>query len=407
MNELKLAEAAHEAAREALTAAVAEAERITERLNAGDETVTVAEAISAPAAVKVAEAKVKATARKLRQEEDEQPLPTAPALRTGDGVAEAGRAMAKAVKAAETARAGLAKAEHNLLTAQGKLDAAEGSLAEALAGDPSTAIHFANLLVNSGVTGCNVEVIGRGGLTAFSRGTLPVVHVAPNGAGSVSVCHLGRYANDALPDAEAISRALSLDGWAGGFGEWSEADEAPPEDCVMHTAVLELRPRGTLPWAGWEDAGSDERSADLLDGLDEILSEARHALRGGHRDMKVYTRTNRAPLALSVAEDGLHTVTVGLAVSHYTNGSTPLSRGADGEAMAKLWRALVGATDWMLGVVVKVEPVKGVPSWAAEVPMRVESARDTVVHYAKVTAVFRVAEGRTVNLGMLGLADAA
>lgn len=407
MNELKLAEAAHKAAGEALTAAVAEAERITERLNAGDETVTVAETMEAPAAVRVAEAKLKATARKLRQVEDEQPLPTAPALRTGDGVAEAGQAMAKAVKAAETARAGLAKAEHNLLTAQGKLDAAEGRLAEAVAGDPSTAIHFANLLVNSGVTGCNVEVISRGGLAMFSRGALPVVHVAPNGAGSVSVCHLGRYANDALPDAEAISRALSLDGWAGGFGEWSEADEAP-EDCVMHTAVLELRPRGTLPWAGWEDAGSDERGADMLDGMDEILSGARHALRGGHRDMKVYTRTNRAPLALSVAGDGLHVMKVGMVVSHYASGSTKLTPGTAVErAQAAFWAALVGQVDWELGVVVKVEKAKGVPSWAGSVPLDVKGSTDAFTQYAEITTAFRVAEGRQADPAMLGLADAA
>ncbi len=405
MNEqLIAAEAATEAARAALAEAIAEAERIAERLTAGDETVTVTEAMEAPAAVKVAEAKLTAATRKLRQAEDGQPLPAAPALRVSAGVTEAGQVLAGAEKAAQTARAGLLKAEHNLLTAQGKLEAAEGRLAEAVAGDPAPAVHLAKVLSEAGILRSHVEVAARGDELP-KRGTLPLLRVSPGGGRRVLLTHYGRFEDDGVPDGREIARVLSLDGWRN--VPWN-FDVAENEDgsILASTSIVDMEPRAVAAWAEAVDINGED-GHDMLDGMDEILSEARHALRGGHRDMKVYSRTNRAPLALSVAEDGLHTVTVGLAVSHYTNGSTPLSRGADGEAMAKLWRALVGATDWMLGVVVKVEPVKGVPSWAAEVPVRVESARDTVVHYAKVTAVFRVAEGRTVNLRMLGLANAA
>lgn len=403
MNEqLIAAEAATEAARAALAEAIAEAERIAERLTAGDETVTVTEAMEAPAAVKVAEAKLTAATRKLRQAEDGQPLPAVPALRVSAGVTEAGQVLAGAEKAAQTARAGLLKAEHNLLTAQGKMEAAEGRLAEAVAGDPAPAVHLAKVLSEAGILRSHVEVAARDDELP-KRGTLPLLRVSPGGGRRVLLTHYGRFEDDGVPDGREIARVLSLDGWR--KVPWSfDVAESGDGSILASTSIIDMEPRAVAAWAEGQDVNGED-GHDMLDGMDEILSEARHVLRGGHRDMKVYTHTNRAPLALSVAGDGLHTVTAGLAVSHYASGSTPLSRGADGEAMAKLWRALVGATDWMLGVVVKVSPAKGVPAWAADVPMRVESARDTVVHYAKVTAVFRVAEGRTVK--MLGLANAA
>ena len=392
-------QAVAEAERELSEARSAQAEG-ERQISAGEGSVSAEVIALAPIRVRVTEGKLEAAKRALRAAEDAQPLPTAPAVRVSPDVAAAGKVLDKAQRAAEAARSGLAKAEDALVAAQAKHEAAEATLAEAIASDPGPALHVAKVLVEAGAVQSNVEV-AKVDAALPRRGTLPLLRVVPGGGRRVLVTYLARNAGDAPPDEATMTRALSVDGWRGG-ATWDET-EGGDGSILAHAGELDLTPRATAAWAEWTDTNGED-GHDLLDGLGELFGEARHALRGDSRHLKVYTHSHRAPLAHSVDGDGLHRVTVGLGISHYTTGSTPLRRGADGEAMAKVWAALIGATDWMLGVVTKVEPVKGLPAWAADVPMRIDHAGDASVHYGEITTAFRVGEGRSVRLEMLGLA---
>lgn len=397
MNKLNSAEAAHEAARQALAEAVAEAERIAERLAAGDETVTVAEAMEAPAAVKVAEARLTAATNKLRAVEDGQPLPEAPAVRLTPEAAAAGDELIAATKAARAAESALTKATDQLARAEAKAVTAGERLAAGKAGDIRAAVHLANLLTSAGVAACHVEIATEGAEQP-RRSTLPVLRLTPGRGRRVKLRHYGRFDGDGVPNAEGVALALSLDGWRGAPGAWDREDT---EDGVTHSTILDIEPRAIAAWAESEDVNG-EPGTDLLDHAGEALHWAMAVLRGERRSMKTYTSTGRVPLALHVDEDGLHRVTVGLAVAICTTSTQTLHRGAEKDAMAEAWRSILGATDWNLGVATDVQPLTGTPSWAAEVPLDVRGARDTVVHYAEVSTAFRVAEGRTVRTEMFG-----
>lgn len=400
-NELIAAETAWNAASEALAVAIAEADRIAERVAAGDETLTIAETMTAPAAVKVAEAKLTAAARRLRAAEDEQPLPAIPALHVEPSVAEAGQVLAKASKAAETARAGLLRAEHALLTAEGKLTAAEGKLEAAVSSDPGPAVHLAELLIASGAMACDVEV-APADADLPKRSSLPLLRVAPGGGRRVLLTHYGRFEDDGVPDGREIARVLSLDGWRN--VPWSlDVAESADGSILASTSIIDLEPRAVAAWAQSEDVNG-ETGHDLLDGMDELASEVRWALRGDNHSVKVFTHSHRAPLSLDIADDGLYRVTVGVAVNNYTNGSLPLDRGAAyRKALGKFWQALIGATDWSLGVVANVEPVSGTPAWAGQVPINVPTAREQAIEYAELECRFRMAEGRDLKPNAFGL----
>lgn len=398
-NELIAAENAVKDALEDLRNARRQADDLDDRVAAGEQ-VSAEDLAVQPARVRVAEARHAAAERHLRAIEDALPLPVKPAVLVDADLCNAVAEIPAAVTAVEKAEAGVARAQHALLTAEGKRNAAVERLQVQKGSDPGWAIHVADLLMSSGAVVSDIEVTASA--DAPKRSRLPLLRILPEGPDLLRLEYWTKLATELPPAGDAIEQALRLDGWLHGPQTFDLVEDS--DDVQVWESSLQLVPRSVIGYAESEDhhGEQDERLTDALD-----LSTYHAALRGGEK-ITVYSTEQHAPLAHQVTPTGLHVVTSGMVIVTYTKQAKALAKGSRANlALAEATAALVGAGDWTVGVVRAVRVLDGTPSWAGRIVAETPPAKDRTVRYVELETVFRMPEGRALREGALGLVDVA